>query len=743
MPLPNEYWMRPIPGPANSWYTLAGNWLGGAAQVNIEGATGGLTSPYAYGLAPESPHILWTRQYFPTGSITDERFGTVANRYGGYQAVSWADGPIVDGKLHITNRKTVHDGAGGYEILDLYTGESLYYNSTATKPAFGQVYHYDSGNEHGVNVYLWKTSGITLPQVVRVPRAQYLGPNRLPLRLAENIEINRTATPYAINVTGTVRELLDAYTGKTICYIANCSTAGTNVYGIDGSNLYYNAANLGTTTAPQYYLQVWNSSAGTMVASQSNTGAWQWRPSGGSGSGASVSYFGAVASNNVHDGNFMWSLNASMPSILGPRNALVNQTASIRAVREGEYIIFSTEGRNDERGVVQAWVMSVSLKRGQEGQKLWECTYTPPLANSGWYNANVYEGVFPEQEVIIHASETLLKYYAFDMKTGNKLWESAPIEQMSYYGLQHIVWNNTFIAGGTHGGVLRAYDMRTGEIVWNYTAKQEGTESPYGNALVRGLTAADGKLYTSTSEHSESSPLWRTQGLRCLNITTGEEIWKILFWGRGDISIADGMLLGFDYYDGQAYAFGKGPSGTTVSAPQIVPTLGSSITIIGTVTDQTPTGRRNVNNELQFALKDTPAISDADMQAWMEYKFMGQAMPANAKGVPVSLDTIDPNGNLVHIGDVTSDINGNYGFAYAPEVPGTYQVIATFAGSSAYYGSTATTYLTVGEALTQPTEQPLVASPPTEMYFAISTAAIIAAIAIIGAIIILVLRKRP
>ena len=27
----------------------------------------------------------------------------------------------------------------------------------------------------------------------------------------------------------------------------------------------------------------------------------------------------------------------------------------------------------------------------------------------------------------------------------------------------------------------------------------------------------------------------------------------------------------------------------------------------------------------------------------------------NAKGVPVSIDAIDPNGNLVHLGDVTSD----------------------------------------------------------------------------------------
>ena len=230
---------------------------------------------------------------------------------------------------------------------------------------------------------------------------QYLGPNRLPLRLAENIEINRTATPYAINVTGTVRELLDAYTGKTICYIANVSTAGTNVYGKDGSILYYNAANLGTTSAPNYYLQIWNSSAGTMVASQQSTGAWQWRPSGGSGSGASISYFGSVASNNVHDGNIMWSLNASMPSILGPRNALANQTASIQAVREGEYIIFATAGRNDGRECSRLGYLYWP-ERGKEGQKLWESSWTPPLANSGWYTADTFEGVFPDQEVIIY-----------------------------------------------------------------------------------------------------------------------------------------------------------------------------------------------------------------------------------------------------------------------------------------------------------------------------------------------------
>ena len=128
----------------------------------------------------------------------------------------------------------------------------------------------------------------------------------------------------------------------------------------------------------------------------------------------------------------------------------------------------------------------------------------------------------------------------------------------------------------------------------------------------------------------------------------------------------------------------------------------------------------------------------------MEYMFQNQIKPANATGVPVSLDTIDPNGNFVHIGDVTSDINGNFGFKYTPEVPGNYQIIATFAGSKAYSGSTASTYLSIGEAA--PTSSPAPTSTPASMtdtyVLGLGSAAIIAIVAI-GLVIILMLRKRP
>lgn len=67
-PLPDGYWTRPIYGANRNWYTVAGNWLGGAAQTN------GTTTNFGYGLAPESAHVLWTRPFW-SGGIMDTRTG--------------------------------------------------------------------------------------------------------------------------------------------------------------------------------------------------------------------------------------------------------------------------------------------------------------------------------------------------------------------------------------------------------------------------------------------------------------------------------------------------------------------------------------------------------------------------------------------------------------------------------------------------------------------------------------------
>ncbi len=163
--------------------------------------------------------------------------------------------------------------------------------------------------------------------------------------------------------------------------------------------------------------------------------------------------------------------------------------------------------------------------------------------------------------------------------------------------------------------------------------------------------------------------------------------------GSTTLAIADGYMISGNLYDNMIYCYGKGPSATTVTT---FPgnTVGAPVTIQGSVTDQSP-GALGVNS---LSTQGTPAVSDASMQHWMEYLYMQQPKPTDTIGVPVSLDTIDPNGNLVHIGEVTSDTHGNYGYTFTPKIPGTYQIIATFAGTNSYGSSSATTYLGVAES---------------------------------------------
>ncbi len=736
-PLPENYWDRPISGAARAWYVLAGNRLGGAANVWPMGSSGGNVGNFAYGQAPESAHVLWSKP-FAIGGLMDERFTDINYQTSHYQGTSWSTSIILDGKIYWSPRYTTH-GNQGLEIIDLYTGETILKNYTGSTPNMASIYLYESPNQHGGFAYLWRTSGVTLPDVVQVTNAQQF-PNGSVVRLSAVQTFNSSQV-----TTGTLWQMLDGWTMNPITYIANVSTSGTQVYGKDGSIIYYNLVNRSNT----YYLTVWNSSAGTMLSSQLGTGYWQWRPAGGT-FGGSDPYLGSTAYNYVHDGNDFYSLNVTIPNILGPRNSILNETGTIRAIRQDDFMIIGTQGWKDDNGVVPGWMMGVSLKPGQVGAKLWEMTYTPPYADlsknitrPGTFTGGLrLDGVYPEDGVLTWSDPQQLKRWVYDLYTGQLLWESEPEPQFTYYGISQIVYNGMLIGYGSYSGQLIAYNITTGEILWKYTAMNVGFESPYGNYPMLIGAVADGKIYTYTSEHSYTHPQYRGPNVRCIDALTGEEVFSVLSFGGG-LAIADGRLLCSNSLDNSIYCYGRGPSGTTVTTQNDVSVLGNRVMIKGTVTDQTVSGRRNTNDKLSFSLKDTPAISDADMSAWMEYMFMAQAKPTNATGVEVSIDTVDPNGNFVNLGKATSDINGNYALSFEPEVPGDYQIIATFAGSKSYGPSSATTYLTVEDA------PEATSTPPTtenvsiaDMYFVPATIAIIIAIIAVGLLNVLLHRKR-
>jgi hypothetical protein len=128
------------------------------------------------------------------------------------------------------------------------------------------------------------------------------------------------------------------------------------------------------------------------------------------------------------------------------------------------------------------------------------------------------------------------------------------------------------------------------------------------------------------------------------------------------------------------------------------------------------------------------------MTEWMEYVYMQYPRPTDVTGVDVTISVLDPNGNVYDVSTATSDASGFFSCVFEPEVPGKYTVIASFAGSKAFYGSFAETAINVEEVTV--TEQPVVEEKQSiaDLYFIPAVIAIIVAIAIAT---VLILRKKP
>ena len=89
-------------------------------------------------------------------------------------------------------------------------------------------------------------------------------------------------------------DINNAGVGTIICKIANVSTAGTEFRDSIGSICYLNFVNLGTTAAPNYYMQIWNS-----------TQAIWWHPSYGIAAPATL-YNGTTNVPNTDTSNDYW-----------------------------------------------------------------------------------------------------------------------------------------------------------------------------------------------------------------------------------------------------------------------------------------------------------------------------------------------------------------------------------------------------------------------------------------------------
>jgi hypothetical protein len=690
VPLPTGYWTRPINAENKGWWRVADNWLMTRYDASYPHFT--CTDTFApYTSAPNSAHVLWKKPII-FGGIVGGPYGD-QTYYTGLSYEQHYDPIIINGRIIYGYH---HPGSSadwfGTYCLDLYTGEEVWFLNN-TRILIAQAFAYDSGNEHGIVPHLWSMTGAA---------------------------------------TNTTMEMYDAFTGRYILTVTNVtlgSTArrGAIIFGPKGEIISYALDNARSR------LTMWNSSLAFERSGVINNPAI-------TGTGIEV-YSPRVG--QIINGNLGIQWNVSIPRMTGAQS--ISQIS-------GGYILVSNWSQTYKEDPYEQRLYPTTLQRLSNGSYpdtlnyLW--TQTRNVYMAAYKFSNIDEGVY------VMFDEGRLTYHGYSVQTGQEIWVSNPLppgwSMFSGY-MNHIAYGRLYTVG--YDGHVRAYNVTNGRLLWDYYFGSAGYETPYGSwPVYSGFIIADGKMYLTNDDHSPDASVWRGGKLWCIDAYTGECLWNISGWMRHG-AISDGIYTVLNSLDGQVYTFGKGPTTTTVNAPQVGAVKGAPVTITGSVTDQSP------------GQKGTPAIADEWMSAWMEYLHMQKPKPANAVGVPVKLTAIDPNGNLQNIGTATTDSNGNFGIMWTPPVEGLYKIVAAFEGTKSYAASDATAYMGVSVApaaspvptsTPQPTTPPPTPTTPTptaspstiplpEAAPSMDTYYILAAVAAVAAIIIVaafILRKK-
>jgi hypothetical protein len=161
VPLPTDYWTRPIHAESRTWFSISGDWLQGGydASGRMYGDSAAF-NPYTQ--APRSPHILWTKEAGSGGLIGGE-YGS-NNYYTGLQYDSKVSPPIImNGKMYYRLFQSSSGAAGsyrGFACVDLRSGEELWRNMTGSID-FGQTYISMGYNGQGGRAFLWQSSSTT------------------------------------------------------------------------------------------------------------------------------------------------------------------------------------------------------------------------------------------------------------------------------------------------------------------------------------------------------------------------------------------------------------------------------------------------------------------------------------------------------------------------------------------------------------------------------------------------------
>ncbi len=689
-PLPTEYWTRPIYATNWNWGDIGANWFGLAGSGAYDASGNVLPN----GTAPNSPHIVWTKPTQFGGQPGSPIRSDASTAYSSASLIQMYFKPIciLNGILYYNKYASPNSYAYpssniiGWEAIDVHSGKVLWdlpAGVTGTEAlAFGQIVNYNNFQEFGSNAILYSQPG---GGAFGAAAGNWMG-----------IYDAYTGT-FLANITS------PRSVSRVIDYHADLQGAFLGYYVSGGKLCMYNITKL---LAPV------DLPPGFAV----NTTFF--RPRGIiNGSSAEATEWQTSLPTTFNGDSISLSISAVTPEVILMRQ--VPGAVSSQGVTLGYQYVAGYDARTGAK----LW--------GPLNQTLPAYEDTSVLcAKDGYY--------------VMHNKDED-KAWGYSLTTGQLLWGPTQLTG----GGDSAVWRDGEIAYGKVyiwdiGGYVTAIDLVTGKIAWTFFAGNSGYDTPFESYPIFGYNAhsiADGKLFLS--EGIIYTPPLHPSYRLAINCTDGSLVWKVLQWSSTCVgAVGDGYLISWNSFDNQIYSFGKGPTVTLVSASPEVSVQGSSVLVKGTVMDTSGgTAQDVITTRFPHGL---PAVSEGSMESWMEYAYMQQNKPTNATGVPVTINVVDSNGNYRTIGTTTSDATGFYSLQWKPDIAGKYTVYATYGGSESYYPSQATTAFIVDEPAA--TVAPTQASQPVsiaDQYFLPAVAAIIIAIAIVGAVLLLALRKRP
>lgn len=784
-PMPSEYWTRPIYGENSDWWSISSNWLGAGSAVNPAVGSGAIS---AFSTGPPmnlwgaimnrfpgdsigslTSHIMWTKPIQSGGVVGGNAFYEGGPYPGNGQGVGYFEGTayeqryvnpiIMDGILYyMAPLGYTAPSYGPLTAVNLQTGQVIWSSSTLPAPSFGYIYNQWNPDEHG-----------TFPPILICP-------------------------------LGSTWMMVDGFTGANLFNVTNVPS-GYVAAGPSGEQLRYVLQNKGTTANPNWYLAEWNSSrlwqfdvnpytgGGSLVASIVNASNGMLVTSvpapvaGTTGTlpgpitnapvpygstllvNANVGFNTTVAGTALDSGKYpslcTYDWNVSIPQLNNPGGP----TPSIIAGMYNNVLLTlngtlpASPGSFNTVSYTPYTYMAFNLNpnNGAIGAFKWINTLQPPPGNVTVY----YAGVDPTTNVFIEENYETLSWVGYSLTTGQKIWGPTPaMDSLDYYGQTapnefcgQIAFGNLYTSA--FSGTVYCYNDSTGQLEWTYgnsnnpgNSTLAGFNTPYGDypTFIQAV-GANGVIYLVTTEHTVIDPIYKGALARAINATTGQEIWTLSDYTSEFISmsyaIADGFNTWFNGYDGQIYTVGRGPSQTTVTAPNVGLAQGQSVVIRGTVTDISA-GTQQTQQKADFP-NGVPVSSDASMADWMGYVYQQQPCPTNFTGVPVTISVTDSNGNTRVIGTATTDASGAYTLTWTPDIPGDFIVTATFAGTNGYWPSTAETSFNVMESTpTPPPTNTQTSGLASAELLELGIVAIIIVVIIIGAILaILVQRKHP